>query len=123
MIRHRLDRAEPQELAQGQAVGAAPLQAALAVDALEVADQVHAEVRGLSDLDGFLTGIAIGPEPVMPSEWLPAVWGGEEPVFDDAGQARTVIGTIMGRYDEILRALDTDPEATPRCSGRARTAR
>ena len=64
----------------------------------------------LSDLDGFLTGIAIGPELVKPSEWLPAVWGGEEPVFDDAGQARTVIGAIMGRYDEILRVLDTDPE-------------
>src|SRR3982751_3521455 len=36
--------AQAQELAQGQAVGAAPLQAALAVDALEVAHQVHAEV-------------------------------------------------------------------------------
>ncbi len=65
----------------------------------------------LSDLDGFLTGIAIGPELVKPSEWLPAVWGGEEPVFDDAEQARTVIGAIMGRYNEILRVLDTDPEA------------
>ena len=36
----------------------------------------------LSDLDGFLTGIAIGPEVVMPSEWLPQVWGGDEPVFE-----------------------------------------
>src|SRR3954452_12641462 len=37
-------RAQPQELAEREAVGAAPLEAALAVDALEVADQVHAEV-------------------------------------------------------------------------------
>src|SRR3954454_5783450 len=44
MIRHRLPVTKPQELAQRQAVGAAPLQAALAVDALEVADQQHAEV-------------------------------------------------------------------------------
>ena len=65
----------------------------------------------LSDLDGFLTGIAIGPEPVPPSGWLPVVWGGEEPVFDDAEQARTVIGLIMTRYDEILRVLATDPGA------------
>ena len=65
----------------------------------------------LSDLDGFLTGIAIGPELVKPSEWLPVVWGGDEPVFEDAEQAQTVIGTIMGRYNEILRVLDTDPEA------------
>jgi hypothetical protein len=40
MVRHRLPVAEPQELPQGQAVGAAPLQPALAIDALEVADQM-----------------------------------------------------------------------------------
>jgi hypothetical protein len=44
VVGHRLGGAEPQELAQRQAVRAAPLQAALAVDPLEVADQVHAEV-------------------------------------------------------------------------------
>jgi uncharacterized protein len=65
----------------------------------------------LSDLDGFLTGIAIGPELVKPSEWLPVIWGDEEPVFEGIEQARTVIGVIMGRYNEILRVLDTDPEA------------
>jgi uncharacterized protein len=65
----------------------------------------------LSDLDGFLTGIAIGPELVMPSEWLPAIWGDDEPVFEDEEQAQAVIGTIMGRYNEILHALNTDPEA------------
>jgi uncharacterized protein len=64
----------------------------------------------LSDLDGFLTGIAIGPELIVPSEWLSAVWGGDEPAFESIEQAQTVIGTIMGRYNEILRALSTDPE-------------
>jgi len=82
-----------------------------ALDQFLMSDASPENCMQLSDLDGFLTGIAIGPEPVMPGEWLPAVWGGEEPVFDDAGQARTVIGAIMGRYDEILRVLDTDPEA------------
>jgi uncharacterized protein len=28
----------------------------------------------LSDLDGFLTAVAIGPDLIMPSEWLPVVW-------------------------------------------------
>ena len=37
---------------------------------------------GLSDLDGFLTGIAVGPELILPSEWLSVIWGGDEPVFD-----------------------------------------
>ena len=36
---------------------------------------------GLSDLDGFLTGIAVGPELILPSEWLPVIWGGDQPVL------------------------------------------
>ena len=44
MVGDRLGRAQAQEFPQRQAVGAAPFQAALAVDPLEVADQVQAEV-------------------------------------------------------------------------------
>jgi uncharacterized protein len=82
-----------------------------ALDRFLASDASPEHCMQVSDLDGFLTGIAIGPEPVPPSEWLPEVWGGEEPVFADAEQARSVIGTIMGRYNEVLRELDTDPEA------------
>jgi hypothetical protein len=52
----------------------------------------------LSDLDGFLTGIAVRPELVMPSEWLPVIWGGEEPAFADQDEAQAVLGAVMGRY-------------------------
>lgn len=62
----------------------------------------------LSDLDGFLTGIAAGPELVMPSEWLPLVWGDDAPSFADTDEARAVLGAIMGRYNEILRQIETD---------------
>ena len=82
-----------------------------ALDQFLMSDASPEDCMQLSDLDGFLTGIAIGPELVMPSEWLPAIWGGEEPVFEDEEQARTVLGAIMGRYNEILHALNTDPEA------------
>ncbi len=81
-----------------------------ALDQFLMSDASPENCMQLSDLDGFLTGIAIGPEPVLPSEWLPAIWGGEEPVFEDAEQARSVIGAIMARYDEILRVLASDPE-------------
>jgi uncharacterized protein len=64
---------------------------------------------GLSDLDGFLAGIAVGPELVLPSEWLPRVWGGGEPAFESVDQARDILGTIMGRYNEIIRILGTAP--------------
>src|SRR4051794_24396656 len=51
------------------------------LDAYLLSDQSPPECLLLSDLDGFLTGVAIGPELVMPGEWLPHVWGGEEPVL------------------------------------------
>src|SRR5215213_5703816 len=73
------------------------------LDAYLLSDQFPPECMLLSDLDGFLTGIAIGPEVVMPSEWLPQVWGGDEPVFDDHVQASAILGTIMDRYNMILR--------------------
>ena len=82
-----------------------------ALDQFLMSDASPEDCMQLSDLDGFLTGIAIGPELIMPSEWLPAIWGGDEPVFEDEEQARTVLGAIMGRYNEILHALNTDPEA------------
>jgi uncharacterized protein len=81
-----------------------------ALDRFLMSDASPEDCMQLSDLDGFLTGIAIGPELIVPSEWLPAVWGGDEPAFESIEQAQTVIGTIMGRYNEILRALSTDPE-------------
>ena len=73
------------------------------LDAYLLSEQSPPECILLSDLDGFLTGVAIGPELVMPSEWLPHVWGGEEPVFDDHLQASAILGTIMSRYNAILR--------------------
>src|SRR5215211_4733455 len=76
------------------------------LDAYLLSDQSPSECMMLSDLDGFLTGIAIGPELVMPSEWLPYVWGGEEPVFDDPAQASAILGAIMGRYNAILREIE-----------------
>ena len=81
-----------------------------ALDAFLLSDRAPDESMGLSDLDGFLAGIAAGPELVMPGEWLPVVWGGAEPAFGRLDEARDILGTIMGRYNEIVRALDAAPD-------------
>jgi uncharacterized protein len=81
-----------------------------ALDAFLLSDRAPEASMGLSDLDGVLAGIAAGPELVMPNEWLPVVWGGAEPAFEGVDEARSVLGTIMGRHNEIVRALGTAPD-------------
>ncbi|MFP6735344.1 MAG: UPF0149 family protein, partial [Rhodospirillales bacterium] len=51
----------------------------------------------LPDLDGFLTGIVVGPELIMPSEWVPIIWGDGEPEFEDEEHAERILGIIMAR--------------------------
>jgi uncharacterized protein len=75
------------------------------LDAFLMSDQAPDDCMQLSDLDGFLTAVAIGPEMIMPSEWLPVIWGGGEPEFENVEQAQSIIGLIMVRYNEILHRL------------------
>jgi uncharacterized protein len=70
-----------------------------ALDDFLLSDRAPEGSMGLSGLDAFLAGIAAGPELVMPSEWLPVVWGGGEPAFGSVEEASTVLGTIMARYN------------------------
>jgi uncharacterized protein len=82
-----------------------------ALDAFLLSDRAPDDSMGLSDLDGFLTGIVVGPELILPSEWLPIIWGGGEPDFASLGEAQTIVGIIMARYNDIIAHLDAGPNA------------
>ena len=81
-----------------------------ALDDYLMSDHAPDDSMGLSDLDGFLTGIAVGPELILPSEWLPVIWGRDEPEFKSEEEMRTVLWTIMGRYNQIVACFNGDPE-------------
>jgi len=83
-----------------------------ALDEFLMSDQSPPDCMMLPDLDGFLTGVAIGPELISPSEWLPVVWGGKEPAFNDEAQAQSILGAIMSRYNKILAHI-ADGEIDP----------
>src|SRR5229473_3983958 len=74
------------------------------LDAFLTSDATPDWCMGIVTLDGFLSALAIGPELVPPSVWLPLVWGGEkEPVFESSAQAERIIGILMRRFNDIRR--------------------
>lgn len=80
------------------------------LDAFLMSDQMPDDCMQICDMDGFLTAIAIGPDMVMPSEWLPYITGGQEPEFETEKQAQAFFGGVMEWYNGILRTLSEAPE-------------
>ena len=77
------------------------------LDDFLLSDAVGDDAMLLSELDGFLAGVIVCPEMIMPSEWMPVIWGDDEgPVFDDMEQAQAISGLILGHYNDISRQLD-----------------
>ena len=62
----------------------------------------------LSELDGYLVGIATSPEPIEMGEWLPVIWGGlygEEAPFEDPLDSALFADMVVARLAEIRRDL------------------
>ncbi|RZF64148.1 YecA family protein [Sphingomonas populi] len=62
----------------------------------------------LSELDGYLAGIATSPEPIAVGEWLPPIWGGlygEAAPFEDPTDSTLFADMVAARYGEIVRDL------------------
>ena len=74
-----------------------------ALDQFLMSDSGPEDCMQLSDLDGFLIGIAIGPELVMPSEWLPAIWGGDEPVFWEGADGEVIAADWAEGFVDAVR--------------------
>ncbi len=67
----------------------------------------------VSTLEGFLTALAIGPDTLMPSQWLPWVYdmheGKAEAEFENLEQANRILGLIMRHHNTVIRAFMSDP--------------
>lgn len=60
-------------------------------------------------LHGYFTSLAIGPETVMPSDWLPEIWG-DELIWESQEEAENIFGLIMGWFNSIAHVLTHSPE-------------
>jgi uncharacterized protein len=68
-------------------------------------------VLDISELDGLFTAIVSGPVTIMPSQWLPAVWGDCEPVWKHEKEFENILSLMMRHMNSIAGMLMQAPEA------------
>lgn len=76
-------------------------------------DATPEECMGISMLDGFLTALAIGPNPVLPSRWLPLIYGEtaqDTMQWASPADAEHVLNLIMRLMNGIAWQLRKAPE-------------
>jgi uncharacterized protein len=67
-------------------------------------------VFDVSELDGFFAAIACAPQMVMPSMWLPAIWGEEEqsPAWDSLEEANAFSQYAISFYNIVMSDMNDD---------------
>ena len=77
----------------------------------DVLNAIPAERDGmtLAELDGYVAALIVCPDVILPSEWLPGVWGGEHE-FADVAEAEATIAAVMEHNNRIARELAEHPE-------------
>lgn len=61
----------------------------------------------LEMLDGFLSALVVGPELVMPSEYLPLVWN-HEPDWATPSEAEEALRLVTGLWNDIVQRLQIE---------------
>ena len=68
----------------------------------------------VGQVDGYVAGVAVCPEAVAPSEWLPAVWGGAGAASFAGARHEAEVRAVIAHYQRVARSLYLSPgEYTP----------
>ncbi|WNN45528.1 UPF0149 family protein [Winslowiella toletana] len=69
-------------------------------------------ILDVSELDGLLTAILSGPNRIEPSQWLPALWGGEQyaPVWESEDELQRFMELSFQHMNDIAERLNDYPE-------------
>jgi len=83
------------------------------LDQFLLSDRCADDGMTMDSLHGYLTALAIGPEEVPMTEWLPRVWGSfaeKGPTFRNEKEARRIT-TLIGRFmNEVLITFEVAPK-------------
>ena len=61
-------------------------------------------ILGAAELDGFFAGLACAPNNLVPSEWLPSLWGGEElmPDWETEEEISDFHDALLEEYNLVM---------------------
>jgi uncharacterized protein len=78
------------------------------LEQLLLSDNMPDECMDIAMLDGFLTGLIIGPETLLPDQWLPVIWGetDEHAVnWESTAQMQHIVSLVMRMYNDRVHDL------------------
>jgi uncharacterized protein len=75
-----------------------------------VTDDADEGVLGASELDGLLTAVVSGPVTIVPSRWLPAVWGDFEPTWNSLEEYQEFMSLVLRHMNDIAARLVEEPQ-------------
>lgn len=54
------------------------------------------------ELLGYMFGLAMTPDIIVPNEWMPIIFGGDLPTFDSIEQMQTMTGSLIEVYNNFI---------------------
>ena len=83
------------------------------LDQFLLSERSSDDAMTMDTLHGYLTAIAIGPETIMPAEWLLKVWGEDAsaaPKWKNAKEEERILNLIMRFMNEVLVTFEVAPK-------------
>ncbi len=70
-------------------------------------------ILDVSELDGFFAALACAPDTILPSRWMPAIWGGQDqsPAWSDKQEIDDFTHAVFALYNQVMQSMNEDDYA------------
>ena len=65
-------------------------------------------ILDVSELDGFFAALACAPDTILPSRWMPVIWGGEDhsPAWPDEEEIGEFTRAVFALYNQVMQSMN-----------------